>query len=154
MVQITSRWQNQLNNSITHCLSQLRATALFYNARYNRNTSVQCRCIDLYQLALFNWPNCSPASVTCDRKQDKLCISRFDPSSVHAPSTAAHNMQCYLLCMALHAAKGLLLANLSMPRHAVMMQFIATSRSGLPYSSRLYLTLQTDFFLPLVPSPA
>ena len=59
-------WQN---SSITRCLSQLKATARWYNG-----TLVQCRCIDPNQLASFHWPDSSPAFVTCDR-QKKYYVS-------------------------------------------------------------------------------
>ena len=105
-------------------------------------TSVQRsrRCIDLYQLASFHRPDFSPASVTCDREQDKI-RSKF---SSHSTTV------CVVICFVWPSGEGLasgyfIKAYIGIPLRC------HTSRSvldRLPHCSRLYLTLQTDFFFP------
>ena len=83
-----------------------------------------------YQLASFHQPDSSSASFTCDRKPDKLCISRFNPSSVHILK----------LLSALYGPPARFWL-IGMPSRC------HTSRSvlnRLPYCSRLYLTLKTQ----------
>ena len=78
-------------------------------------TSVQRRCIDLYQLSSFHRPGFSPVSVTYDRlgrrEQGKLCISpcTFNPSSVHVLQL---HIVCTVICFVVvagPAVKGSLL---------------------------------------------
>ena len=143
-----SPWQNQLNNSITHCLSQLQAIARCYNAGYNSSTLVQHRIsIDLYQLQPRFTGQALPQLLShiCDREQDKLCISQFDASSVHILQLhIVYAVICFLV-VAVPSSEGLTSA---WPFYRGMLQSVI---DHLPYCSPLYLTSQTDLFFPSLP---
>ena len=137
-----SPWQNQLNNSITHCLSQLQAIARCYNARYNRSTLVQRRIsIDLYQLYPHFTSQALPQFLShiCDREQDKLCISQFDASSVHILQLhIVYAVICFLV-VAVPSGEGL-------TSGFFYWGMLSSVIDRLPYCSALYLTSQTFSF--------